>query len=191
MRKKKTCLNNQPRPLHLLGPLLLCVEHVWLCSWFSASCRADIRGYSPLMDEKLMHVRKVPGLRGSNLHPHLHLLCQSLSMEGFQYQPIYLQFQKSKYCINDIFNWAMNLAETVLYIIDRKNILMLILSATNHIIKLFLTSLFSSSRLPTVGTFGDLKTVVETLRHCQDACCAYTTPITRASHWLVNLWFIH
>lgn len=130
---------------------------------------------------------------GSNLLPHLHLLCQSLLMEGFQYQAIYLQFQKSKYCINDIFNWAMNLAETVLYIIGRKNILMLILSATNLIVKLSLTSLFSSSLVPTVGTFGDLITVAETLHHCQDARRAYTTPITAFSCCTLiskSLWFI-
>lgn len=75
----------------------------------------------------------------------------------------------------------MNLAETVLYIIARKKILMLILSATSHTVKLSLTSLFSSSLVPTVGTFGDLITVVETLRHGEDARRAYTTPITAFS----------
>lgn len=131
--------------------------------------------------------------QGSNPLPHLKLLCQSLLMEGFQYPAIYLQFQKSKYCINDIFNWAMNLAETVPYIIGRKNILMLILSATNHIVKLSLTSLFSSSLVPTVGTLRNLITVVETLRHCQGVRRAYTTqsvPSIALSLISKSLWYI-
>lgn len=74
----------------------------------------------------------------------------------------------------------MNLAKTVLYIIGSKNILMLILSATNLIVKFSLTSLFSSSLVPTVGAF-DLITVVETLRHCQGGRCAYLTPISVSS----------
>lgn len=190
-----TVSNSQPRPPLLLGLLLLCrtcpVVQLILCWSYVVQ---TFEGTVPWWMTNWCMWGKYQDSEGSNLLPHLHLLCQSLLMAGFQYRAIYLQFQKSKYCINDIFNWAMNLADTVLYIIGHKNILMLILSATNHIVKLCLTSLFSSSLVPTVGTFGDLITVVETLRHCQDACCAYTTPITAFSCCTLiskSLWFIH